>query len=102
MHAMSLWTPSSVPLDPSKSQFTHVSWNALSSCRIDWFNNKNSREGRLGSSSKTSSTHGLPTPTLSYGDVDPYLEDHSALFNNREEDNHVFGRLRFLWQLLNL
>ena len=88
---MSLWTPSSVPLDPSKSQFTHVSWNVLSSYRIDWFNNKSSRDNRLGSSSKSNSTIGLPTTTLAYGEADPYVEDRSQLFNNAEEENHIFG-----------
>ena len=86
-----MWSSAVLSVDGMPSYNSHVSWNALSSCRIDWFNNKSNRDNRMTRNGPTMATQGLPTPVQGHSDADSCLEEPSTDCHYKE-DNLSLGK----------
>ena len=83
-----MWSSTSLTVDGLHCP-NNVSWNALSSCRIDWFNNKSTQDSRP--ARNAGSTQGFPTPTLS--DTEPCYDDQPLDCTNKEDDIQSCGNM---------
>lgn len=87
-----MWSSPVLSVDGLPPYSNRVSWNALSSCRVDWFNNKDNRDNRLPRPEKSTS-HGLPTPVQGYNDTEACYEDPQLKCQSQEEDSQLHGNL---------